>query len=125
MIEASGSIGEIIGGKDGPLPASKASIEALRCVDVDEGFECSICLGEGLQDVNEMPCKHLFHSGCINKWLGIHGSCPICRVRMPVEVEGMGEGAAADAEDSQNEGGDRSVDPDSGLTSDMVIDSAN
>ncbi|GAA0173048.1 hypothetical protein LIER_41449 [Lithospermum erythrorhizon] len=100
MLEASGSM---IGGKHGPLPASKASIEALRCVDVDEGFECSICLGEGLQDVNEMPCKHLFHSGCINKWLGIHGSCPICRVRMPVEVEGMGgldeEGAGADAED--------------------------
>ncbi|KAF5204286.1 Nep1-interacting protein [Thalictrum thalictroides] len=43
---------------------------------------CSICL----QDFNEddsarrLPrCKHLFHLNCIDEWLVIQGSCPICR----------------------------------------------
>lgn len=77
--------------KEGPLPATKASIESLPRVQVSEaGLECAICLaeyevnGDG-SEVKEMPCRHRFHSGCIDKWLGIHGSCPICRFSMPAE----------------------------------------
>ncbi|KAK6155083.1 hypothetical protein DH2020_009331 [Rehmannia glutinosa] len=76
--------------KQGPLPATKASIEALPRVRVSEsGLECSICLAEyevnGEAEVKEMPCGHKFHGGCIDKWLGIHGSCPVCRFSMPVD----------------------------------------
>ncbi|KAI3462933.1 hypothetical protein Pfo_019596 [Paulownia fortunei] len=88
--------------KEGPLPASKASIESLPRVQTWEpGLECPICLAEyevnGEVEVKEMPCGHKFHSGCIDKWLGIHGSCPVCRFSMPVEEkkksdEGDGEG---------------------------------
>ncbi|XP_057469752.1 E3 ubiquitin-protein ligase MPSR1-like [Actinidia eriantha] len=81
--------------KDGPLPASKAAIEAIPAVKVsDLGLECAICLGEYEigGEAKEMPCKHRFHSGCIEKWLGIHGSCPICRYKMPVEEDDQEEG---------------------------------
>ncbi|KAH6774533.1 hypothetical protein C2S52_002495 [Perilla frutescens var. hirtella] len=77
--------------KEGPLPATKASIESLPRVRVsEEGMECAICLTEyevngEESEVKEMPCRHRFHSCCIDKWLGIHGSCPICRFSMPAE----------------------------------------
>ncbi|KAJ4870775.1 RING/U-box superfamily protein [Raphanus sativus] len=74
--------------EEGHPPASKASIDAMRVVDTDGwGGVCVICL-EGWKEedtVKEMPCKHRFHGGCIEKWLGFHGSCPVCRHEMPVE----------------------------------------
>ncbi|XP_016470450.2 E3 ubiquitin-protein ligase MPSR1 [Nicotiana tabacum] len=77
-------------GKDGQPPASKASIEALLNVEICENGECVICLeewgvGGGDVVVKEMPCKHRFHGNCIEKWLKIHGSCPVCRYKMPEE----------------------------------------
>ncbi|CAH8349820.1 unnamed protein product [Eruca vesicaria subsp. sativa] len=75
--------------EEGHPPASKASIDAMPSVDIDgcEG-ECVICLEQWKEEeerVKEMPCKHRFHGGCIEKWLGFHGSCPVCRYEMPVE----------------------------------------
>ncbi|CAH9099573.1 unnamed protein product [Cuscuta epithymum] len=76
--------------KGGQLPATKASIEALPVVKVgEEGVDCAICLSE-LElggDGKVMPCKHRYHPDCIDKWLKIHGSCPICRFQMPGEVD--------------------------------------
>ncbi|PKA47099.1 E3 ubiquitin-protein ligase RING1 [Apostasia shenzhenica] len=86
-------------GRKGPPPASRASIEALRTVQTaDAGEECAVCLDElevaaeevsqGRDLVKEMPCKHRFHGGCIEKWLGMHGTCPVCRYCMPAEEVG-------------------------------------
>uniref|UniRef100_A0A2P2JD10 RING-type E3 ubiquitin transferase n=1 Tax=Rhizophora mucronata TaxID=61149 RepID=A0A2P2JD10_RHIMU len=83
--------------KNGEPPASKASIEALPCVEIgeteDKDGECVICLEEwelgGV--VKKMPCKHRFHPKCIEKWLGMHGSCPVCRYKMPVDEEELGK----------------------------------
>ncbi|KAL0424353.1 UNVERIFIED_CONTAM: E3 ubiquitin-protein ligase MP [Sesamum radiatum] len=76
-----------VASKEGPSPASKASIESLPRVQVsDPSLECPVCLAEyGEVEVKEMPCEHRFHSGCIEKWLGIHGSCPVCRYSMPAD----------------------------------------
>lgn len=76
--------------KDGQPPASKASIDAMPSVKIAEsGRECPICLEqfEVDGDAKEMPCKHLFHGDCVDKWLKIHGSCPVCRFTMPAEEE--------------------------------------
>eukprot|EP00121_Abeoforma_whisleri_P015293 Awhi_evm1s14095 len=46
-----------------------------------EDLECCICLeivisGDKLR---ELPCKHLFHKTCIDKWLINKGTCAFCR----------------------------------------------
>ncbi|KAG0448942.1 hypothetical protein HPP92_002090 [Vanilla planifolia] len=108
-------------GRKGPPPASKASIEAMTKVEsVDVGEECAVCLDEltlatelvdkeeaqAKAEVKEMPCRHRFHGGCIEKWLGMHGTCPVCRFCMPAEDvsptksggDGGGVGAVEDFE---------------------------
>ncbi|MCL7045087.1 hypothetical protein MKW94_026680 [Papaver nudicaule] len=81
--------------KQGLAPATKASIDAMPKVVItekQEDSECSICL-DGFEigaEAREMPCKHRYHSNCIEKWLGIHGSCPVCRFTMPVDEEDGG-----------------------------------
>lgn len=73
---------------DGPSPASKASIEAMQSVETKEDDECVICMDEfGGELAKEMPCKHKFHGVCVEKWLKINGSCPVCRYKMPVDED--------------------------------------
>ncbi|CAA7036245.1 unnamed protein product [Microthlaspi erraticum] len=89
---------DLIGsGEEGHPPASKASIDSMPVVDLGDGCEegeCVICLEEWKPEettVKEMPCKHRFHGGCIEKWLGLHGSCPVCRYEMPVDGDEVGK----------------------------------
>ncbi|XP_024377294.1 putative RING-H2 finger protein ATL69 [Physcomitrium patens] len=43
---------------------------------------CSICLGDYKDgDILRMlpECRHMFHAPCIDAWLRLHASCPMCR----------------------------------------------
>jgi E3 ubiquitin-protein ligase RNF115/126 len=42
---------------------------------------CSICQEVFCKGeyVSEMPCNHKFHKSCLDGWIGIHNTCPICR----------------------------------------------
>ncbi|KAI3907702.1 hypothetical protein MKW98_016346 [Papaver atlanticum] len=82
--------------KQGLAPATKASIDGMPKVVITEemkrDLECSICL-DGFEigtEAREMPCKHKYHGDCIEKWLGIHGNCPVCRFEMPVNEDDQG-----------------------------------
>ncbi|XP_042012447.1 RING-H2 finger protein ATL46-like [Salvia splendens] len=47
---------------------------------------CAVCLGEykESEEVRMMPeCGHMFHRRCIDPWLMIHPTCPICRRTPP------------------------------------------
>ena len=81
--------------KHGELRASKAAIEAMPRVPVtaeESDKACSICLEEFEVggEAREMPCKHKFHSSCIENWLRVKGLCPLCRFVMPMEEEEEG-----------------------------------
>ncbi|RWR84011.1 zinc finger protein [Cinnamomum micranthum f. kanehirae] len=98
-------------GNKGPPPASKGSIDEMPRVRVEVAEECSICLEEMVGEAREMPCKHRYHSNCIEMWLGLHGSCPVCRYRMPLEEEDegnkAGEGGGRVYADEEGGGGRR------------------
>ncbi|KAI4328451.1 hypothetical protein L6164_020805 [Bauhinia variegata] len=100
-----------LGSKGGQPPASKESIDDMPSVEIGEGEdgECVICLEEWEAGgvAKEMPCKHKFHPDCIVKWLGIHGSCPVCRYQMPVDEKD--EGKKRDEEGGERRRGDREV----------------
>ncbi|KAJ4874074.1 putative RING-H2 finger protein ATL61 [Raphanus sativus] len=50
--------------------------------DITDSFECVVCLSK-LEDGEKamlLPtCNHWFHANCIETWLNLHSSCPICR----------------------------------------------
>ncbi|KAL2233546.1 E3 ubiquitin-protein ligase RING1-like [Sesamum indicum] len=77
----------------GQRTASKASIDAMPSVEIVNGEnddeQCVVCLEEWETGdmAKEMPCKHKFHVECIEKWLKIRGSCPVCRYEMPADED--------------------------------------
>lgn len=48
---------------------------------------CSICLGD-YKDTDMLrllpDCGHFFHLRCVDSWLRLHPTCPICRRHSPV-----------------------------------------
>lgn len=70
-------------GSSGMVPAAEEEIRMLEECDVAEEERCcSICLEE-LGVALRMPCSHVFHRGCIKKWLRKSHYCPLCRYQMP------------------------------------------
>uniref|UniRef100_A0A672LGD3 E3 ubiquitin-protein ligase RNF181 n=1 Tax=Sinocyclocheilus grahami TaxID=75366 RepID=A0A672LGD3_SINGR len=75
-----------------PPPAAKAVVQSLPVVIIspeqaDKALKCPVCLleFEEQETVREMPCKHLFHTGCIMPWLSKTNSCPLCRLELPTD----------------------------------------
>ncbi|KAL1567705.1 RING-type E3 ubiquitin transferase [Salvia divinorum] len=66
---------------DGLDPATEMMLEKceMDCVSC-----CCICLEEfGGGGAVRMPCTHVFHGGCIERWLRNRRCCPLCRHEMP------------------------------------------
>ena len=55
--------------------------QSLKSFETNHQVSCSICLDDfedGLM-VLELPCKHIFHSNCVEEWLSTQSTkCPIC-----------------------------------------------
>ncbi|KAI8323916.1 hypothetical protein GQ54DRAFT_296483 [Martensiomyces pterosporus] len=83
-----------------PPPASDEAIKSLpkRRVTKEEKAakdECGICMDEYEEgeEAVELPCKHIYHEECVDHWLKVNGTCPICRAR----VDGIADKSAAGA----------------------------
>ncbi|PWA50630.1 hypothetical protein CTI12_AA470930 [Artemisia annua] len=99
---------------DGEPPASKAAIENMPTVEMKSreeiekmcestGTECVICMEDwGVGDVvKEMPCQHKFHGGCVEKWLKIHATCPVCRCKMMDEENENGKKSGGESDNGE------------------------
>ncbi|XVF39321.1 hypothetical protein PTKIN_Ptkin01aG0025100 [Pterospermum kingtungense] len=84
-------------------PASRSSIRSLKRVKLgdEEGLlpfkkrrrfegssskkQCTICFDDfsNGDEAASMPCGHVYHGGCIVRWLETSNSCPLCRYQMP------------------------------------------
>lgn len=61
--------------------ASAESINALPVKLLEaEAEACTICLDACCKGelVKQMPCLHQFHPDCLDQWLYIKGTCPLC-----------------------------------------------
>ncbi|XP_008463025.1 E3 ubiquitin-protein ligase At4g11680 [Cucumis melo] len=49
-----------------------------------EDPECCICLAKYIdkEEVRQLPCSHVFHLKCVDKWLAITSSCPLCKQQL-------------------------------------------
>ncbi|XP_009790335.1 putative RING-H2 finger protein ATL21A [Nicotiana tabacum] len=71
-------------GLDGPTIESYPKTilgESRRLPKPDDNI-CSICLAEyePKETLRTIPeCQHCFHSECIDEWLRLNASCPVCR----------------------------------------------
>ncbi|KAL6615866.1 hypothetical protein ACP70R_038136 [Stipagrostis hirtigluma subsp. patula] len=47
----------------------------------DQHEECCICLAQyrEKEEVRQLPCTHMFHLKCVDRWLRIISSCPLCK----------------------------------------------
>ncbi|MED6135324.1 hypothetical protein PIB30_045444 [Stylosanthes scabra] len=53
------------------------------------GGGCTICLGDYKESemLRVLPgCGHVFHQVCVDPWLMLHSTCPICRKSLPQEA---------------------------------------
>lgn len=77
----------------GTPPAAKSVVSSLPDVKVTEQMmetdnaQCAVCMDsfEPGYTAKQMPCKHIYHPGCILPWLELHNSCPVCRFELPTD----------------------------------------
>lgn len=58
-----------------------------------EDATCVVCLSEyeDGSELRQLPCHHLFHSACIDKWLCINATCPLCKRSILKNAEQIGQ----------------------------------
>lgn len=66
----------------------------------EEDATCAICLSayEKSDKLRHLPCKHHFHSECIDQWLLKNKSCPFCKRNIDQEANPSAPDQAADEE---------------------------
>ncbi|KAL5995425.1 hypothetical protein ACLOJK_025486 [Asimina triloba] len=80
----------------GSCPASRASVASIPTVVISgsqlesDTLLCAVCKDEFAADAEakQLPCKHFYHPDCILPWLEHHNSCPVCRFRLPSDLDG-------------------------------------
>jgi len=97
-----------------PRGASETLIQKLptRTYDVDPATRpanapapdpCAICRSDFAfgDELRILPCRHEFHTGCVDSWLKINQTCPLCRA--PISGAGAHPAGAAHQEPNEHD----------------------
>ncbi|CAL5205068.1 unnamed protein product [Lathyrus oleraceus] len=78
-LKKSKSIDESTPARDGGGVVSGGT-EKERVISGEDAV-CCICIAnyENDDELRELPCSHLFHKDCVDKWLKINALCPLCK----------------------------------------------
>ncbi|GBF98750.1 hypothetical protein Rsub_11156 [Raphidocelis subcapitata] len=81
---AAGAAEGLCGSSSGGSGAGAPAVEAPH--------RCTICLVDLEADdvLKLLPCRHAYHSECLDTWLGINKNCPVCTAEVearPVPLE--------------------------------------
>ncbi|KAJ3214012.1 hypothetical protein HDU67_002156 [Dinochytrium kinnereticum] len=86
--------------RNAPPPASDSAISNLPRVkvkgcDLGEHPECAVCQDEFTSEGDgevaiRLLCNHNFHPHCIENWLKVNGTCPVCRKKVEEELSPEG-----------------------------------
>ena len=87
-------MGEVVGTESRGLSADTlASLPSItyRAQDKQDGNmeQCVICrveFEEG-ESLVALPCKHSYHSECINQWLQLNKVSPMCSAEVPTSQD--------------------------------------
>ncbi|RLN35130.1 hypothetical protein C2845_PM03G32230 [Panicum miliaceum] len=76
---------------------AEAPPPAVRAFTGVAGTVCAVCTEEIVvaDAVVRLPCAHWYHDHCIGPWLGIRGTCPMCRAELPPRDAGEVEAGPA------------------------------
>ncbi|XP_078619163.1 uncharacterized protein LOC144886409 [Branchiostoma floridae x Branchiostoma japonicum] len=75
-------------GEDTPRGLTKEQIDTLPTRTFSEPSReenatnsCNVCITDYIEGsvLRCLPCTHEFHAVCVDRWLGINASCPVCR----------------------------------------------
>ena len=84
------------------LPSKPFDPNTFQLSDEDKTPQCAICLSSYVpgEMLRELPCdsRHHFHMDCVDDWLKLNATCPVCRSRLFAQV--TEDDAGADAGDS-------------------------
>ncbi|KAG8381880.1 hypothetical protein BUALT_Bualt05G0018800 [Buddleja alternifolia] len=60
-----------------------AGTEKERAISGEDAV-CCICLTPYVNndELRELPCSHFFHKECVDKWLKINATCPLCKAEV-------------------------------------------
>ncbi|KAJ1411010.1 Zinc finger, RING-type [Sesbania bispinosa] len=80
-----------------------AGTEKERMISGEDAV-CCICLAkyENNDELRELPCSHLFHKDCVDKWLKINALCPLCKSEIGENVTGSVSGEDANQQQGEN-----------------------
>ncbi|XP_011683664.1 E3 ubiquitin-protein ligase RNF126 [Strongylocentrotus purpuratus] len=70
----------------GPPPATEVDIRRLEMITInnihiEQSADCPVCMEafKGDEAAKRLPCTHFFHPKCVETWLEMHNTCPVCR----------------------------------------------